>query len=273
VVNYHIFTLTTRCSHGGMLDDLASRVSACTYDILNWMRSNRLQLDADQTELSWCATPRRLPLLPVTPIRVESPLWSSNHRLRFANSVHVFIDADLSMRIHDCEPHASRTSPASKLAVSLVELRLDYGSATWTAIPASVSSAPFAVRAQRCSISGLPRSVHISSTLASLHNGFVQLKLAILTIRCRRGSICSSLPSANVSRRRLTLVFNYNGLVVRPSRLVTVGDRAFPVAGANPWNGLPDERTHFTAVATFIFSRHLKMLCCFARLVQNSAWS
>jgi len=74
------------------------------------------------------------------------------------------------------------------------------------------------------------------------------------------------------SRRRLCSS-STNCLVVRPSIATRHrrGDHVFPVTGANPWNGLPDERTHFTAVATFIFSRHLKMLCCFARLVQNSA--
>jgi len=65
----HVFTDDmkddSRCSLSGM-DNLAARVSACTDEILNCMRSNRLQLNADKTELIWCATPRRLPLLPVT---------------------------------------------------------------------------------------------------------------------------------------------------------------------------------------------------------------
>jgi len=30
-------------------------------------------------------------------------------------------------------------------------------------------------------------------------------------------------------------------IIVRPSRLVAVGDRAFPVADANLWNDFPDE--------------------------------
>ena len=62
----HLFADDTqvcdRCSHSHM-EDLAARVSACTYDILSWMGSNGLQLNADKTELIWCATSKRLPSL------------------------------------------------------------------------------------------------------------------------------------------------------------------------------------------------------------------
>ena len=45
-------------------------------------------------------------------------------------------------------------------------------------------------------------------------------------------------------------------LVVPPSRLSTVGDRAFPVAAARVWNSLPD----FVTASTWLpmFKRHLK---------------
>jgi Reverse transcriptase (RNA-dependent DNA polymerase) len=58
------------CSPPTGVGELATRVSACTNDILSWMRSNRLQLNADKTELTWCATTRRLHQLPATSIRV-----------------------------------------------------------------------------------------------------------------------------------------------------------------------------------------------------------
>jgi len=50
----------------------------------------------------------------------------------------------------------------------------------------------------------------------------------------------SGLLTCVPSRRRLRSSSS-NGLIVRPSRLFTVGDRAFPVAGANLWHDLPDE--------------------------------
>jgi hypothetical protein len=60
-----------RCPPAGMCD-LATRVSACTQEILSWMKSNRIQLNADTTEIIWCATSGRLRQLPATSMRVGS---------------------------------------------------------------------------------------------------------------------------------------------------------------------------------------------------------
>jgi len=42
-----------------------------------------------------------------------------------------------------------------------------------------------------------------------------------------------------------------DALLVRPTRLVTVGDRAFPVAAAKLWNGLPGDVTVSQSLAAF----------------------
>ena len=41
------------------VDEFSRRLSACIDDVADWMRVNRLQLNADKTELLWCTTPRR----------------------------------------------------------------------------------------------------------------------------------------------------------------------------------------------------------------------
>jgi len=104
----------------------------------NWIRSNRLPTQRNQDWI-WCATPRRLPLLPVTPIRVSSEIISPS------SSVHdlgVYIDADMLVRTHvakiaaSCELRAAlnqiqsvrRSLPPSAMkmmVVSLVLSRLD----------------------------------------------------------------------------------------------------------------------------------------------------
>jgi len=53
-------------------------VSACTGEILNWKQSNRLQLNADKTELIWCDTPMRLSLYSRL-LRLDSAPRSSLH--------------------------------------------------------------------------------------------------------------------------------------------------------------------------------------------------
>jgi len=66
-------------------------------EILNWMRLNWLQLNADKTEFIWCVTPRHLPLLPVTLIRVSSEIVSPSYSVR---DLGVYIDVDLLRRTH-----------------------------------------------------------------------------------------------------------------------------------------------------------------------------
>ena len=38
------------------VDALSSQVTECADDIATWMKSNRLQLNSDKTEVLWCAT-------------------------------------------------------------------------------------------------------------------------------------------------------------------------------------------------------------------------
>jgi Reverse transcriptase (RNA-dependent DNA polymerase) len=64
---------TYSCYPPSGMGDLVTLIPACTDDILSWMRSNKLQLNADKTELViWCATSRQLCQLPATSVRVGS---------------------------------------------------------------------------------------------------------------------------------------------------------------------------------------------------------
>ena len=38
------------------VDDFSSKVSDCVGDVSSWMRSNRLSLNCDKTEVLWCAS-------------------------------------------------------------------------------------------------------------------------------------------------------------------------------------------------------------------------
>ena len=182
------------------MDDLAARVSACTDEILSWMQSNRLQLNADKTELIWCATPRRLPLLPVVPIRVGSAIISPSSSVR---DLGVYIDADLSMRTHVSKTTAGcfaalrqirsvrrslPTAAIQTLVVSLVLSKLDYGNASLAGIPANLlRHLQSVLNAAARTITGLPCSAHISTTLAGLHwlrsAERIKFKLATLVFR------------------------------------------------------------------------------------------
>ena len=84
----------------------------------------------------------------------------------------------------------------------------------------------------------------------------IKFQLVTLVFRCLHGTAPRYLSAnfirvADVPARRRLRSSTTNSLIVRPTRLVTVGDRTFPVAGANPWNSLSDDITALDSQATF----------------------
>jgi len=53
------------------MDALSSQVTECADDIATWMKSNRLQVNPDKTEVPWCATSRRQHQLPSTGMLID----------------------------------------------------------------------------------------------------------------------------------------------------------------------------------------------------------
>ena len=112
---------------------------------------------------------------------------------------------------------------------------------------------------------------HVTPLLQELHwlkaQQRIEYKLAMLVHRCLNDAAPSYLSGelqrvADLDARRRLRSASTSALVVPPTRLSTVGDRAFPVAAARTWNGLP---THVTSspslpvfksrLKTFLFSR------------------
>ena len=101
---------------------------------------------------------------------------------------------------------------------------------------------------------------HITPLLRQLHwlkaPEWVEFKLAVLVYKCRQRTAPSYLfeelcqPADLEARRRLRSASS-SSLVVRRTRLSTVGDRAFPVADARIWNGLPPHVTSAPSLPVF----------------------
>jgi len=53
------------------VDALSSQVTECVDAIATWMKSNRLQLNPDKTEVLWCTTSRRQRQLPSTGMLID----------------------------------------------------------------------------------------------------------------------------------------------------------------------------------------------------------
>jgi len=128
------------------VDALSSQVTECV--IATWMKSNRLQLNLDKTEVLWCATSRRQHQLPSIEMLIDGVHITPVKSVR---DLGIYIDGDLFMRMHvektvSCCFAALRqlrqirryvpTSTFQKLVVALVHSRLDYGNSVLVVIPA-----------------------------------------------------------------------------------------------------------------------------------------
>jgi len=157
------------------------------------------------------------------------------------------------------------------LVASLVLPRLDYGNGTLAGLPAyQHRRLQSAMNAAARLIYRRRRSDHITPLLRDLHwlrpPERIDFKLAVTVYRCLHGLAPPYLADdirrvADVGRRPLRSASSWT-LVVPRTRLVTVGDRAFPVAGSRLWNSLPSDIQSAQSLSifrkqlkTFLFSR------------------
>jgi len=96
------------------------------------------------------------------------------------------------------------------------------------------------------------RHDHITPLLYRLHwlraSERIFYKQAVLVHQCLHGLAPTYLaddlrPVAELPGRQRLRSSSTSALVVPPTRLRTIGDRAFPVAAAKTWNSLPPEVT------------------------------
>ena len=192
----------------------------------------------------------------------------------------IYIDADLSGRTQVLRTTAScfaalrqlrtvrRCLPLAAykyLIVSLVLSRLNYGNATLSGLP-DYRRLQSVINTAARSIFRLRWSDHVTPALMELHwlsaVDRVNFKVATLVYRCLHDlappHLASSLHRVTElnSRRRLRSSVDTDILLVPRSRLVTVGDRSFPVAGPRTWNNLPE--TVRSAPSLLSFKQRLK---------------
>jgi len=223
-------------------------------------------------EILWCSTSRRRHLLPTTAVRVGVDYVTPSSAV---HDIGIMIDSDASMRSHvsrtvsGCfatlrQIHGIRRSVSvsvfTSLVVSLIMPRQHYRNATLAGLPEyqhrRLQSALNAVarliyRRSRCQ--------HVTPLLRALHwlrsRERVDFKLAVFIFRCLHGLAPRYLSDdirrvADTNRRRLRSSSSAL-LTVRPTRLVTMGDRAFSVAGSRLWNSLPHEVTSASTLPVF----------------------
>jgi len=111
----------------------------------------------------------------------------------------------------------------------------------------------------------------------------IDFKLAVLTYRCLHGLapryLSDYIQSVAVAYRRRLRSSSSSPLVIRRTRLSTVGDRAFPVAGCRFWNSLPPDVTSASTLSVFrnrlkthLFSPSFLSIC-FSVIVLHTVYS
>ena len=136
----------------------------------------------------------------------------------------------------------------TRLVVALVLARLDYCNGVLAGLPASQLQSVLNAAAQL--IYGVRRYDHVTPLLQQLHwlsvPERVTFKLCVMVYRCLHGigpeyfSEDFKLVSEIQSRQRLRSASSTD-VVVPATRWFSLGDRAFPVAGARAWNALPGQ--------------------------------
>ena len=169
---------------------------------MQWMKSNRLQLNASKTEVQWCAHPRRLHQLPNEPLRIGCDTVQPVQQVQ---DLGIFVDGGLTMAVHVSKIVAccfaalrqirsiqrSVSRPVLlTLVTSLVLSHLVYGSATLAGIPKYLldrlqsilnAAARLVYRARKYNhVSPLLQELHWLSVLER-----IKYQLVVLVFRCR----------------------------------------------------------------------------------------
>ena len=253
--------------------DIVHRISSCVDDVTSWTMANRLQLNHSKTEFLWCCSARRQHQIPTDAVRIGEVAIQPVSSVR---DLGVHIDADVTMRTHvistvrSCfaalrQIRSVRRSLSRQALLTLIRAlvisKVDYCNSVLAGVSGQLLARLQSVlNAAARLIFSARKSEHISPLLRELHwlkvPERIKFKLCVLTYRCLHGTAPSYLaeslhPVAAVDARRRLRSAETGTLIVPPTRRVTLGDRAFPVAAARAWNSLPPSIRALSSLTTF----------------------
>ena len=253
--------------------ELSTLVSACVDDVYQWMKSSRLQLNSNKSEVIWFTTRRRSHQCPSAPVRLGNDWISPSSSVR---DLGVFLDSELTMQAH--VGHITRVcfmmlrqirtvaaqlpSFATKaLVTSLVLSKLDYCNSVMVGLPKTLTRRlQFVVNATARLVMRKHKYDHITPILSELHwlgiERRIEFKVALLVFKCIKEMAPPYLASKVTrlrdlpSRKRLRSS-SLSLLFVPAGRLKCAGDRSFTVAGPRIWNQFPPQITSAATIEGF----------------------
>jgi len=247
-------------------------------DLSAWMRSNRLQLNAAKNEVLWCASGHSQGQLTDAPFTVGSDTVKP---VRCVRDLGIYLDSDVTVRTHVSKTVASCFASLRQITSIQRSVSRPVHAAGTGHVTNSVKA-----RLRQCHTCGGPcicdrlQSIlhaaarlvngshkydHVSSLLRDLHwlrvLERIKYRLAVLVFRCRNHNAPEYLSrdlhwvADDDSWRRLRSATTHRLMVPR-TRLRTIGDRAFGIAGARVLNDLPSSVVCAPSLA--VFKKNLK---------------
>ena len=274
-LSHHCFSDDNQLYKSVPVSQLGKAISStkeCITDIQAWMHSNKLQLNADKTEIILIR-----PKVNDKMVQYPSSLDLNGTSIVFSDSVRnlgAVLDQHLSF-----EQHVSRTcqtcylelrrissikhylsqNALKTLVCSLVLSRLDYCNSLLGGISKKLTKRLQMVQNHAARlISSTKRRDHISPVLKDLHwlpvDQRIVYKLLLLTHKCLNDqgpSYLSDLLKIYTPARHLRSSFDSRRLQIPSFRLKTVGYRSFSYQAALLWNSLPHSLRHSDSTPSF----------------------
>jgi hypothetical protein len=251
---------------------LSSRLSLCLDDVVAWLNSHRLFLNAEKSEILWCSS-RKRNFSSRDPIRIGSSYVTPS---AFVRCLGAYLDSHMSFDVHVSRCVSAcfcvlrqirsirRSLPRSlltSLITALVISRIDYCISLLNGVSKSnMQRLQSVLNASARLIFSSSRFSSVSPYLRRLH--FLPVKQMIeyrsvvlihsILHRKTPAYLYSELQllSEMKSRRNLRSATS-SRLFQPPSRRPTLGGRAFPVAAAKIWNTLPSSITSLVNTTAF----------------------
>lgn len=250
--------------------EAVAKMELCVKHISSWMITNKLQLNADKTELIIISSPRQKDKVSITSLNICDTLVTASTK---AKNLGVVFDQALNMKDHITQVCSSinfylrkigrvrkylSQSSAEALIHALISSRLDGNNALLYGLPDSDIQ-----RLQRLQnnaariVSRSKKSEHITPVLKSLHwlpvHSRIVYKILLLTFKALHGEAPSYLVELLVPYvpTRQLRSSNAQCISIPRTRLRTYGDRAFSKAAPALWNSLPVFIKESQSISTF----------------------
>ena len=266
-------------------NELSSKMSLCLDEIITWLSSNRLLVNASKSECMWCSSRPARRNLSQNVVRFGNCNVSPVSSVKFLG---VHLDFDLTFSTHVTKTVSSciqtlrqirsiRRSISCKLAISLINAlvlpRIDYSLPALHGVHDKTTKRLQSVlHASARLIFKSSRFARITPLLRRLRwlpiKARIDYRLLLLAHKCLQGNAPAYLakeltPVRTLPGRSRLRSSNSDTLSVPSVRRPTIGGRAFAATATRAWNQLPPDLQSVSCTKSFknLLKRHFLDRC------------